>query len=572
MYTTQKNVQILIALLKKYGVRYAVISPGSRNMPLVRSLENDQFFTCFSVVDERSAAYFAIGVSIEKNCPVLISCTSAQATRNYIPAMTEAYYRGVPLVTVTADYRPSLIGQGTMQSLNQMSIPVDSRKTSVQLPVIQGTDDENYCARLVNEALLELDHHGTGPVHIDIPTDELWAGSVDTLPTVKKIDRYVLGDDMPDLDSTRKILVAIGEHAPFTDAQQRALDSFSKSYNAVVYTNHLSNYHGPHSVNANLILEAMDSNIFKDFRPDLVITIGDQIGDYSLDNKMKSSKPEHWRVHQDGVVRDTYGTLTKIFELKDEDFFGLYANQSKKQAATGYFEKWLTVSSKKIVPDTIPLSHAYVAATLAPRIPANSIMHFAILNSLRNWNFFDIDKTVHGYSNVAAFGIDGCMSTFLGHSVATEKLSFLVIGDLSFFYDMNSIGIRHIKNNARIVLVNNKGGGEFRLFNHPANEFGDDANTHIAAGGHNGSAQAWVESMGWKYVKVETKDQFSESIDALVGESDAPVLVEVFTTMKADSDGVQQMIETNSRVSLQGKIYRKMGPKMKRTAKKILKK
>ena len=572
MYSNQKNILTLVALLKAHGVKDVVLSPGGRNMPLVRSLESDPFFNCYSVVDERSAVYFAIGISLEKQAPVVLSCTSAQATRNYIPGLTEAYYRGIPLVAVTADYRSSLIGQGTMQAIEQMSIPVDTNKISVKLPVINNDDDEKYCARLVNEALLELDHHGTGPVHIDIPTDELWAGSVDSLPEVKKIERYVLGDDLPKLDPKKKILIAVGEHAPFSEIEQRALDDFSVKHNAVVYTNHLSNYHGPRSVNANLILEAMDTNIFKEYHPDILITIGDQIGDYSFDNKMKSSQPEHWRVHEDGAVRDTYGTLTKVFELKDADFFSAYTPKGKSSSLQSYYDAWLSVSKEKVVPDSLPLSHAYVASVFAPKIPANSVVHFAILNSLRNWNYFDMNSTIQGYSNVAAFGIDGCMSTFLGHSVATDKLSFLVIGDLSFFYDMNSIGIRHIKNNVRIILVNNNGGGEFRLFNHPANEFGDDANTHIAAAGHNGAAQAWVESMGWEYIRIETKEQLHEAADSFVSVSDKPILIEVFTTMKADSDGVEQMIETNSKLSLQGKIYRKLGPKMKRTARKILKK
>lgn len=571
MYTAQKNVQIIIALLKKYNIKYAVISPGGRNMPLSHSLEKDPFFKCYSVVDERSAAYFAIGISLENNAPVLLSCTSAQATRNYLPGMTEAYYRGIPLVVATADYKPSLIGQGTMQAIEQMSIPKDSAKISVQLPVVKDTDDANYCARLVNEALLELDHHGSGPVHIDFPTGDLWVGSVDTLPVVKKIDRYT-HSNYPALDSNKKIIVAIGEHQPFSELELKSIEVFAKRYNCIIYTNHLSNYHGLKSLNANLVFEGMDSNIFKNLRPDLIITIGDQNGDYSLDNKLKISQSEHWRVHEDGVIRDTYGQLTNVFECTIAEFFTEYANRSKKIGSTSYYDTWHTLTKTKIIPKDLPLSHAYIAYKLAPMLPKNSVLHLGILSSLRSWNYFDVDPTIACYSNVAAFGIDGCLSTFIGQSVASDKLNFLIIGDLSFFYDMNAMGIRHIKNNARVVLVNNNGGGEFRLYNHPANEFGDEANKHIAATGHNASAEAWVKSVGWDYIAIKTKSDLDKQIAKFTEKSDKPIVMEVFTTMHDDSVGVKKMIESNSRLSAQGVIYRKLDHRAKRAVKKILKK
>src|SRR5690606_17742077 len=141
---------------------------------LVKSLENDPYFSCYSVVDERSAAYFAVGVSLEHGEPVALSCTSAQATRNYIPGLTEAFYRGIPIVAITSDYRPSLIGQGVMQTVRQVEMPSDTHKLAVQLPVVENADDEWYCGRLVNEALLALHHHGTGPVQINVPIDEHW--------------------------------------------------------------------------------------------------------------------------------------------------------------------------------------------------------------------------------------------------------------------------------------------------------------------------------------------------------------------------------------------------------------
>jgi 2-succinyl-5-enolpyruvyl-6-hydroxy-3-cyclohexene-1-carboxylate synthase len=570
MYSSKKNVQVLVALLKAHGVKHAVISPGSRNMAIVESLKSDPDFTCYSVVDERSAVYFAIGVSLAQNAPVMLTCTSAQATRNYIPGMTEAYYRGTPLVVVTSDYRPSQIGQNIMQAMEQLSIPKDAAKISVGLPLVKDEDDKAYCARLVNEALLELSHHGPGPVHINIPVEEHWDGGVDVLPPAPKIERLTPRDQLPSLDG-RRIMVAVGQHLPFTLDEEEALGRFAVNHDAVVYTNHLSNYHGPNAVNASIFITNIALKKHASYRPDLVITIGGQIGDYDFDGMMRQIPFEHWRLHEDGAIRDTYGKLTKVFEFSDEEFFTAFADQGEPVDSSAFADLWAKGNAERSIPDELPLSHAYVAAELAPRIPAGSVMHFAILSSLRNWSFFELDPTVESYSNVAAFGIDGGLSTFIGHSAATDRLCFMVIGDLSFFYDMSAVGIRGIGGNARVILVNNGGGGEFRLYSHAADRnFGEGANEFIAAAGHHGSAQAWVESMGWGYTAVRSKEDLAECADWFLAESGRPLLVEVFTTMQDDSDGVRVIREANTIETLEQKIKKALPPGVKRVAKSML--
>ena len=570
MYSSQRNIQVLISLLKQYGVRTIVISPGSRNMAFVRSVENDPFFTTYSVVDERSAAYFATGISLETGHPVALSSTSAQATRNYIPGMTEAFYRGAQLVFITSDYRPSLIGQGVMQAMDQMSIPVDSNRYSVNLPVIKDGADARYCERLVNEALSELDHNGTGPVHINVPTEEHWTGGVDVLPEANKISRHVSKDTYPDITG-KKVVVMVGQHMPFSPELEAALEDFSKKYDAVIYANLISNYHGKRGVHANLLLEGMDMSNFKNFKPDIAISIGGQPGDYALDSKIKAAGLRHWRVSPDGKMQDTYGKLTDVFETDELSFFATYNGRVKVNAKDEYYKLWKDAVAQRVVPGNLPLSHAYIASQLVDKIPAESNVHFAILNSLRNWSYFEPKNKFYSYSNVAAFGIDGCLSTFVGHSVASDEPSFLVIGDLSFFYDMNALGIRHIKNNARIVMVNNGGGAEFRMYSNAASEFGDDANKHIAAAGHNSDAKGWVEAMGWKYILVTSKDQLNKGIEELLDESDVPVFMEVQTVMSDDSDGAKAMCQANSRKTLKAKMAGKLSPQMKRTVKKVLK-
>lgn len=569
LYATQRNVQILVSLLKQYGIRDAVISPGSRNMPLVISLENDPQFDCHSVVDERSAVYYAVGMSTSLSAPVVLSCTSAQATRNYIPGMTEAYYRGTPLVVITADYKPSMIGQGVMQAIEQMSIPVDAAKVSVNLPVVTSDEDAIFCAKLVNEALLETFQHGSGPVHINIPVEEHWEGGTPNLPVARKISRTLTGGALPDL-SHEKVLILVGQHAPFSDREERALNDFAEAYNAVVYTNHLSNFHGPRAMHASLLIENMDQRSFEQYKPDLLITIGGQNGDYGVTGRLRSARVEHWRVSQDGRLLDTFGSLRHVFEMSEVEFFEGYTAIAVRRRSTNFVDRWQTANARRSIPSELPLSHAAVAAELSRRLPSNSILHLAILSSLRNWNFFPLGPDVAVFSNVAAFGIDGCVSTFIGSSVVHDGLAFLIVGDLSFFYDMNVVGLRQIRANARIVLVNNGGGGEFRTYSHAADKFGPAANKHIAAAGHHGAAESWVRSMGWSYVAVREKTDLAGALDLLVAQSDRPVFVEVFTTMQDDSDGVRIVREANTIESLERRIAKHLSPEMKRAAKFVL--
>lgn len=569
-YASQRNIQILVSLLKEHGVRHAVLSPGTRNMALVMSLENDPYFTCFSVVDERSAAHFAIGLYLAYGSPVLISCTGATAARNYLPGMTEAYYREVPLVVATAGDDGTTIDQNVMQTIDQMSLPHDSAKYSVRLPVVFDGDSERYCNRVVNEALLTLTHHGGGPVHINIALRGSWSGAVQNLPKERVIRRHVGVNQLPEINA-RKIMVVVGQHSPFTADEQDALTVFSERFGAVVYTNRLSNYEGPNSMSAGIALEGMDQKSFDEHSPDLIVTIGGQTGDYPLYNRFRNSRIEHWQVGPNGKIRDTYGNLTNVFECSEVDFFRSYADRCTNEPNLTFVLKWRNTVDRATIPSQdLPLSHAFVADTLAPLIPKDSVMHFGILSSLRNWNFTQLDPSVAGYSNVAAFGIDGCLSTFLGHARGITQKAFLIIGDLSFFYDMNSIGIRGTTPNARILLVNNSGGGEFRLYTHDASRFGDQANLHIAAGGHFGSARAWVTSMGWDYIGVRSKQDLLDNIPRFVSDSSAPMLMEVFTTMEDDSAAVKMVRDANAVVSRSLAVKKRIPPRTRSLIKRIL--
>lgn len=547
MYTILENAKIVIALLKEHNIRHIVISPGGSNIPIVQGVQSDSFFTCYSVVDERSAMYFAIGLYLKLGVPIATSCTSAQATRNYIPGLTEAFYKRVPILAITMSKHPRYLYQDYMQCPIQTSLPIDAVKHSYSLPYISNENDKAQCIRTTNEAILELTHHSLGPVQLNIEEldSETWVfDQTKELPSVRSIKRFTYWDNWSVSLSGKKVLLVIGEHRPFEEQEVIALENFCESNNVFVYTDHISNYHGKYSLNANIVVSNITQALFeKEYRPDVLITIGGLTGDYGIYFKLFNSNEnsfEHWRVNLDGNVVDTYNKLTKIFEVPANVFFSKLALDSDSKHS--YYELWKESLDNALTTVDLPFSNMYAAQQLHKLIPANSYMNFAILNSLRTWSCFQIDPSIKCFSNVAAFGIDGCMSTMFGESVETENLCFLITGDLAFFYDMNALGIRHLKNNIRILLVNNNGGIEFKLGDLESKA---DVGKFISAANHFKNAKGWAETNGFIYYSAESKESFKENMKDFISHSNKPVIFELFTTSE-DERHANQIISSNN--------------------------
>jgi 2-succinyl-5-enolpyruvyl-6-hydroxy-3-cyclohexene-1-carboxylate synthase len=576
MYNISKNAQITIALLKAHNIRQIVINPGTTNMPIICSVQNDPFFTCYSVVDERSAMYFAIGLHLQTGERIAICCTSAQATRNYIPGLTEAFYKHTPILAITTSKLPSQVGQEYMQGPNQTSLPIDAVKKTFACPYVSNKNDEIHCSRLINEAILELTHRTPGPVQLNLPMDdaELGVYEVPELPSVKVIHRYMAWDNWTVSLKDKKIMLVIGEHRPFTEKQQAVIEAFCESHNVFVYTNHLSNYHGKYSLNANLLLATIGSDFAKN-NPDVLLTIGGQTGDYAIFGKLAAGQYtdfEHWRISPEGDIVDTYNKLTKVFECPEDLFFERLATNEKSEHS--YYEQWVELQNTKHIPEELPFSNTYLAQQLHKDLPKNSYLNLAILNSLRNWSFFQFDASIKVYANVAAFGIDGCTSMFIGESVATEELCFLITGDLAFFYDMNALGIRHIKNNVRILLVNNRCGTEFKHYNHPNFQFGKAGDPYVAAVGHNGSAKGWAEDAGFNYLKASNKEEFLQYKHKFLGASEKPIVFEVFTNPEDESEALAMVMNANKNTidTIKSKIKSVIGDDGVKIIKKLVKK
>lgn len=545
MYSSEKNVQILIALMKKHNIKKIVVSPGSANASFVASVQNDDYFELYSCVDERSAAYMACGMAEEAEEPVAICCTGATASRNYLPGLTEAFYRKLPVLAITATRRTSLIGHNVDQVIDRSNIQNDVAKISVTLPIVNNDDDKWECEVKTNQALLELDRNGDkGPVHINLTTAYSIDFSVKSLPTVKTIHRYFSTYDVI-IPTGAKVGVFVGSHSKWDIALTEAVDLFCEKYNAVVLCDQTSNYNGKYGIYVGLLnLCGNDSQKFMNF--DYLIHIG------NISATWPTHAREIWRVNPDGEIRDTYKKLTKIFEMSEKEFFKKLASNNTEVGNT-YYTTWKKeyeqVKSKLVLSSKdLPFSSMWIALKIHSLIPRNSEMHYGILNSLRCWSCFNLDDTISGYSNVGGFGIDGGVSSLLGAALVNpNKLYFGIFGDLAFFYDMNSIGNRQTPNNIRLMVVNNGLGGEFKtpFINVQRAGLGNSANKYIAAEGHYGHKSKellkhYAEDLGFDYISASNKNEFDLNYKRFLDEQISQSMVfEIFVDEHHDSDALR---------------------------------
>lgn len=538
-YTDEKHIQILLSLLKENNIRKVIASPGTQNISLVMSMQNDPFFEVYSAADERSAAYIACGLSAESGEPVVLSCTGATASRNYIPGLTEAFYRKIPILAITSTQPEKMIGHNIPQVIDRTVQLNDTSRTSIHLSRINNNVDKWNCEIQINKALIELKRHGSGPVHINLEAGENDSFSTEKLPSVRTIKYIKDNKSFPKIVG-KKIGIYVGAHKKWDKELTEIVDRFCEQYNAIVFCDQTSNYKGKYR--ALVALVAMQEQYKSPCCfVDLLIHIGDISGAYVTINSK-----ETWRINPDGEIRDTFKNLKYIFEMEEKCFFGHYIDEKiDLLQKNSFFEEWNNEYNNILNNiSELPFSNPWIARQSASKLPDESVLHLAILNSLRSWNYFEIPKSVLGYANTGGFGIDGNISSLIGASLSNpNKLFFGIVGDLAFFYDMNSLGNHNVGKNIRIMLINNGRGTEFRIYSHPAAIFKEKADPYISAAGHYGSkslllVKHYAEDLGFEYISAKNKEEYLSQMDKFFNPNigDKPILFEIFTDSKDESD------------------------------------
>lgn len=537
MYSSKKNVLETVALMKAFRISEVVLSPGSRNTPLIQSFASDPFFHCHSVVDERSAGFFALGIINRIQRPVAVCCTSGTALLNYGPAVAEAFYQELPLVVLSADRSAAWIGQLDGQTLPQPGIFNSLVKKSVQLPDIQNKEDQWHCNRLLNEALNAATN---GPVHINIPISEpLFDFSVETLPEVRRFQvmnpllMSGLQSLMEQYEQSEKTLILIGQLPANPVELTKWLEKFRLERSEVVLVEQLGQYQTSDSIgNFDALISTWDAETAQAFAPDMLITLGGHVVSKRVKKWLREHPAkQHWHVGMNGLP-DTYGQATHFLQTTPEAFLQSVLPIKKKKTedlVSPWVLRWNLASVNLPEPDrsALPFSDITVTGAFLKAVGKKGVVFTGNSSPVRNLQLYRKPAEMSVFCNRGTSGIEGTLSAACGYALGAEELVYVLIGDLSFFYDLNILTQQPFPKNLRILLINNGGGAIFKML--PGMEPSDILNNYVSAS-HNTKAKGFVEAAGLVYLSASDEVTLQKALKSWNGkEADSAVVLEVFT-------------------------------------------
>ncbi|MBL7953793.1 MAG: 2-succinyl-5-enolpyruvyl-6-hydroxy-3-cyclohexene-1-carboxylic-acid synthase [Flavobacteriales bacterium] len=472
----------LARLCAAKGVKHVVISPGSRSAPLVIAFNGQEGIECLQVIDERSAAFFALGMAQQLHAPVALICTSGSAVLNYGPAIAEAFYQRIPLLVITADRPEEWVDQGEGQAIRQHGVLALHMKRSVQLPRI--TSDELarwHCGRLINEAIDETLLPVPGPVHVNVPFAEPLYGKTEEQGSSRFIapvmtEAFILPDHarwlIGQLSACKKVMVLAGQGA-WSDGLRKQLVQLASLPQVTVHTEATSNLDDPAFIICiDRVIEGVNDRNEKDLRPDLLITFGGAVVSKRIKTLLRKWKPaQHWNIDSGQRHYDTYQSLTHDIAVSPEIFFAQLAPSVVPNESI-YGEVW------KMMDESIRGKHNRILAaapfcdltvfnTLNDRIPGDSAVHLANSTPARYAQLFDRVRGHRWFSNRGTSGIDGCTSTAVGAAFATKQVTTLITGDTAFCYDSNAFWNDHLSADLKVIVIDNGGGNIFRYIEGP---------------------------------------------------------------------------------------------------------
>lgn len=542
MISDKKHIQQLAALLLKKGITDIVISPGSRNAPMINTFAGIPEFHCRNIVDERSAAYFAIGLSLAKQKPVAIDCTSGTAALNYSPAVAEAFYQNIPLIVLTADRPDYWIDQAESQCIRQEGIYRNFVKKEVSLPLGDSEKELWFAARQINECL-NLSVSGTpAPVHINIPLEEpLHKLIAAELPEIREIgiaeiQAFISENELSRLaesiNQSQKILILVGQQNPNPELERILID-FVEKLGAVVLHEHLSNLSNPiFCGSVDTIMAAILEEKVEEFQPDLLISFGGQFVSKALKQFLRKNKPaQHWHLSLGGEHFDTYQSLTKVIQADAIGFFVSLLALIRQSEKT-YLPRWKNAEFRvnqlrdKFI-EPLEFSDLKAFVLIGQKIPDNSVIHLGNSSPVRYALIHNRVENAEYYSNRGTAGIDGCLSTAVGFASESDKLNTIILGDLSFFYDSNALWNKYIGADLRIIVIHNGGGNIFGMIKGPSDS---PAYTEHFFAENTHTAEILAKAFGVDYFSATNEAELFQALDEFYSPRQNKVaLLEVFT-------------------------------------------
>ncbi|WP_431157593.1 2-succinyl-5-enolpyruvyl-6-hydroxy-3-cyclohexene-1-carboxylic-acid synthase [Winogradskyella poriferorum] len=560
--------QTVVALAEAYEIGHVVISPGSRNAPLTIGFTNNESFKCYSIVDERCAAFFALGIAQQTKRPVALVCTSGSALLNYYPAISEAYYSNIPLVVLSADRPKHLVDIGDGQTIKQANIYGEHvhYSTNLKLDLEEDINDleddevhllkniENKLERFlglqkgiqayneteISDALTKA-YLKSGPVHINVPFEEPLYETVST-PTISikkptiplrksSFDEIELKECLSIWQNSKRKMIVVGVLEP-NSIEHQWLQQLADDNSILVFTETTSNLNHPDFFpGIDKIIAPLVEDEFKKLQPELLMTFGGLIVSKKIKAFLRQYKPKHhWHVGLE-KANDTFFSLSKHIRKEPNSFLDALFSSMTHYSKSDYKKMWEEVRSKrremhaKYVKD-IPFTDFKVFSTLLANIPKQSMLQVGNSSAIRYTQLFQLHKDIEVFCNRGTSGIDGSTSTAIGAALASKKRTTFITGDLSFFYDSNALWNNYIPNSFRIIVINNSGGGIFRIL--PGHKNTSNFDTYFETK-HNLNAKSLCNMFGLEYYDAGDESTLKEVIQDFYKGSEVPKLLEIFT-------------------------------------------
>lgn len=551
----------LVEIMFQRGIKTLINSPGSRNAPIVTAFCGHKGFDCLSIVDERSAAFFALGIAQQLRQPVAIACTSGSAALNYAPAIAEAYYQRIPLVVLTADRPEEWIDQGDGQTIRQKNVFGPHVRKGVQLPQSTKTNDDLwYNDRLISEALNAAVFPVAGPVHINLPFSEPLYGfdhklltqpkDIRIVETNQTLSKEIIEDLSSQWNSSQKKLIFVGQMQPDSRLQSQ-LERLSADPSVVILTETTSNVFHPDFVGCiDRSLSAMKNP--EDYYPEILLTFGGPVVSKRIKSFFRKSKIKaHWNIDLADLHVDTYQHLTFSVPMQAVSFLEQLI-QYVVPAKSDFKDKWLklhhhagNIHEKYL--SKVSYTDLRIFETIIQSLPAQTEIQLANSTPVRYSQLFEYKKRFRFDSNRGTSGIDGSLSTAAGAAFASGRLTVLITGDLGFFYDSNALWNKHVTSNLKIIVVNNEGGGIFRFIDGPSDT--GMLEPYFEAR-HNTSAKFIAEAFGADYHFASDMQSLKIQLNDFFNPSDRTAVLEIKSPAKKSADALKCYFKELERNSL----------------------
>ena len=528
------------------GVRKVIIAPGSRNAPLILAFTAHPGLECLSITDERSAAYFAIGIAQHSNEAVALVCTSGTAVLNFAPAIAEAYYQNLPLIVITADRSAETIDQADGQTISQRNIYSNYIKSCFELPVeTSQTVDLNFSDRQVSQAIDVATTLPYGPVQINVPLREPIYTALPKEHSNPKIIQTISSEVSLSKESLERLSASWVSHTrkliivgvqPKNELLNELANQLAKEPDVIVIGENLSNISGKHIICRPEVLFASLSQEEKEsFKPQLLITIGHSAISKQMKLFLKAYQPiEHWQFESSLPYADTYKSLTTIVPGLAVDVLGAMPfGKSESGYAELYQRQMQTIDERHTeFVENAPLSDMSAVTKLLKLIPSEAVLQLANSTSVRWTQLFPTRSDLSYYCNRGTSGIDGSLSTAAGFAYSSKQSTLFLTGDLSFIYDSNGMWNDYLGKNFKIIVLNNNGGNIFKFIGDP--ELMSPREKYFTTP-HHVKIKSLVEAYGLDYLVCNKTEELEESMKTLFNADKATVL-EIFTDAELNTE------------------------------------